>query len=125
MRYPIVIEAGSDTTAYGVVVPDLPGCFSAGDTMDEAVTNAEQAAIAWIETALDHGQEIPAPSPLEQVGEMDEYRGWALGVVAVDPAVLDNTIERVNITIPRRLLYRLDQRVTVCNLTVILFLSND
>lgn len=60
MRYPIVIEAGSDTTAYGVVVADLPGCFSAGDTMDEAVTKAEQAAIAWIETALDHGQEIPA-----------------------------------------------------------------
>lgn len=32
MRYPIVIEAGDDATAFGVVVPDLPGCFSAGDT---------------------------------------------------------------------------------------------
>lgn len=27
MRYPIAIELGSDTATYGVVVPDLPGCF--------------------------------------------------------------------------------------------------
>ena len=39
MRYPIVIERGDDTHAYGVVVPDLPGCFSAGDTLDEAYVN--------------------------------------------------------------------------------------
>jgi predicted RNase H-like HicB family nuclease len=31
MRYPAAIELGSDTTAYGVAVPDLPGCFSVGD----------------------------------------------------------------------------------------------
>lgn len=36
MRYPIVIERGDETRAFGVVVPDLPGCISAGDTMDEA-----------------------------------------------------------------------------------------
>jgi HicB_like antitoxin of bacterial toxin-antitoxin system len=27
MRYPIAIERGTETAAYGVVVPDLPGCF--------------------------------------------------------------------------------------------------
>ena len=36
------------------------------------------------------------------------YADWALGVVAVDPALLDDTIERVNITLPRRVLKRLD-----------------
>jgi predicted RNase H-like HicB family nuclease len=46
MRYPIAIEPGSETTAFGVVVPDLPGCFSAGDTLDEAFTGAEEAAAA-------------------------------------------------------------------------------
>jgi hypothetical protein len=45
-RYPIAIEIGSKTAAYGLVVPDLPGCFSAGDTVDEAVTAAEEAAAA-------------------------------------------------------------------------------
>jgi predicted RNase H-like HicB family nuclease len=32
MRYPIAIEPGHDSTAWGVVVPDLQGCFFAGDT---------------------------------------------------------------------------------------------
>lgn len=34
MRYPVAIELGNDTTAWGVVVPDLPDCFSAGDTLE-------------------------------------------------------------------------------------------
>lgn len=37
MRYPIAIEPGDDTHAWGVVVPDLPGCFSAGTTLDGAI----------------------------------------------------------------------------------------
>jgi len=37
MRYPVVIETGNDKTAFGVVVPDFPGVFSAGDTLDEAL----------------------------------------------------------------------------------------
>ncbi|MGD0434268.1 MAG: type II toxin-antitoxin system HicB family antitoxin, partial [Acetobacteraceae bacterium] len=53
MRYPIVIEPGTETTAFGVVVPDLPGCFSAGDNLDEAMTAVEEAAAAWIDAALD------------------------------------------------------------------------
>lgn len=32
-RCPILIEEGTKTEAFGVVVPDLPGCFSAGDTL--------------------------------------------------------------------------------------------
>ena len=43
MRYPIAIETGDDSHAFGVVVPDLPGCFSAGDTLDEAIDNAKEA----------------------------------------------------------------------------------
>ena len=43
MRYPIAIEIGNETTAFGVIVPDLVGCFSAGDTLDEAIDNAKEA----------------------------------------------------------------------------------
>jgi hypothetical protein len=43
MKYPIAIESGYANHAYGVVVPDLPGCFSAGDTLDEAIDNAKEA----------------------------------------------------------------------------------
>jgi predicted RNase H-like HicB family nuclease len=108
MRYPIAIEPGTATTAYGVVVPDLPGCFSAGDSLDEAVTGAEEAAAAWIDATLDAGGAIPAPSSLEALRDNPEFAGWTFGVITLDPALLDDTSERVNITLPRRVLKRLD-----------------
>lgn len=110
MRYPIAIEPGTDHTAFGVVVPDLPGCFSAGDTLDEALDNAERAATLWIDAALDAGQTIPKPSPLEVIRDDKGFAGWVVGLVTVDPAQLDDTIERVNITLPRRVLRRLDSK---------------
>jgi hypothetical protein len=42
IHYPIAIESRTDQAAYGVVVPDLPGCFSAGDTLEEAIAGAEK-----------------------------------------------------------------------------------
>lgn len=110
MRYPVVIEPGTDTEAWGVVVPDLPGCFSAGDTLDEALRAVEEAAAAWIDAALDAGEAIPEPSPVDAVRGMKQYEGWLLGVVEVDPALLDDTVDRVNITLPRRVLLRLDAK---------------
>ncbi len=108
MRYPIAIEPGTDTTAFGVIVPDLPGCFSAGDTLDEAIAGAEEAAAAWIDATLDAGRAIPPPSSLGKLRDNPEFDGWIFGVIAIDPALLDDTIERVNITLPRRVLKRLD-----------------
>ena len=108
MRYPIAIEPGSETTAFGVVVPDLPGCFSAGDTLDEAIAGAEEAAAAWIDATLDAGNAIPSPGTLEGLRANPDYAGWSYGVIAVDPALLDDRTERVNITLPRRVLERLD-----------------
>ena len=110
MRYPIAIEPGSETTAFGVVVPDLPGCFSAGDSLDEAISNAEEAAAAWIDATLDAGEAVPAPSRLAAIHDDPAYSGWTFGVITVDPALLDDTVERVNITLPRRVLKRLDAR---------------
>lgn len=108
MRYPIAIEPGTDTTAFGVIIPDLPGCFSAGDTLDEALTGAEEAAAAWIDAALDAGDAIPGPSSLDMLRVNPDYDGWTFGVISLDPALLDDTTERVNITLPRRVLKRLD-----------------
>jgi len=108
MRYPIAIEPGTETTAFGVVVPDLPGCFSAGDTLDEALSGAEEAAAAWIDAALDQGEAIPVAGSLETLRSNPDFAGWAIGVITLDPALLDDTSERVNITLPRRVLRRLD-----------------
>ncbi|MGO8801161.1 MAG: type II toxin-antitoxin system HicB family antitoxin [Roseiarcus sp.] len=60
MRYPIAIEPKGESAVFGVIVPDPPGCFSAGDTLDEAFAGAEEAAAAWI----DAGEAISAPDAL-------------------------------------------------------------
>ncbi len=109
MRYPIAIEPRTERSDYGVVIPDLPGAFSAGDTLDEAIAGAEEAGLAWIDTALDAGEAIPEPSPLEAIRARPEFAGWILSLVTIDPAALDDTVERVNITLPRRVLRRLDE----------------
>lgn len=108
IRFPIVIEPGTETIAFGVVVPDLPGCFSAGDTLDEAISNTEEAVAAWIDAALDAGEAVPLPSPLDRLRTNPEFAGWIFAVVTVDPAWLDDRTERVNITLPKRVLSRLD-----------------
>ena len=108
MRYPIAIEPGHATQAFGIVVPDLPGCFSAGDTLDEAMSGVEEAAAAWIDATLDQGGAIPAPSSLETLRERPDFAGWTLGVMTLDPSLFDDTTERINITLPRRVLKRLD-----------------
>lgn len=110
MRYPVMIEVGNDETAWGVIVPDLPGCFSAGDTLDEAMASVSEAAAAWIDAALDAGREIPRPSSVQQAIGKGEFAGWMIGFVEVDPALMDDTVERINITIPRRVLARIDAK---------------
>ena len=108
MRYPIAIEPRTNGSDYGVVIPDLPGCFSAGETLEEAIAGAEEAGLAWIDAALDGGEPVPPPSSLEAIRAKPQFDGWILSLVTIDPSALDDTVERVNITLPRRVLRRLD-----------------
>ena len=108
MRYPIVIHKDPDSD-YGVTVPDLPGCFSAGDTMDDAVDMAREAIIGHIETLLMDNQPIPDKRPLE-VHLADEYYAdgiWAL----VDVNLSELSVEKVevNITLPGPVLAMIDE----------------
>lgn len=73
------------------------------------MVHAEEAIAAWIETALDSGQDIPQPSSVDAFRKKHkQWKSWVWAVVKLDPAVLDDTLERVNISLPRRVLHRLD-----------------
>jgi predicted RNase H-like HicB family nuclease len=108
LTYPIAIEPGTRTTAWGVVVPDLPGCFSAGDTLDEALAHAREAIEAWVDAVIEDGGEVPAPSSVDLHYGNPDFAGWIWALVEIDPLRLDQAVERVNITLPRRVLSRLD-----------------
>ncbi|GKS68965.1 HicB family protein [Nitrosomonas sp. PY1] len=108
MRYPIAIETGNDNQAFGVVVPDLPGCFSAGDTLDEAIDNAKEAIELWLETMIDDGESIPAAKSISIHQSEPDFSGWIWAIVDIDLAELSDKVERINITLPSRILRRLD-----------------
>jgi predicted RNase H-like HicB family nuclease len=53
--------------AIGVWFPDLPGCVSAGDTLDEAMLNAQEALGLWAEAMQENDQTIPSPRSLTEL----------------------------------------------------------
>jgi predicted RNase H-like HicB family nuclease len=111
MKYPIAIEPGSDKKAWGVIVPDLAGCFSAADSgIDEAIERAKEAIELWIEMALDANQDIPKPSSITDLQKQGEFKGYIWAIAEIDPALLSDEIERVNISLPKRVLARLDAK---------------
>lgn len=123
VRYPIAIEPGSSRKAWGVAVPDLPGCFSAGDTLDEAISNASEAITLWISTVLDDSGEIPEPGSIDAHRRNPEFKGWIWALAEVDPAVLSDKAERVNITLPARVLKRIDEAAQQAHETRSAFLA--
>jgi len=108
MRYPIVIEPGDGSHAYGVIVPDMPGCFSAGDTLDEAIANASEAILLHIEGLLEAGQSVPAASPIEQHRNNPDYKNMLWAIASVDMAKIDERSKRINITMPERIVAMVD-----------------
>ena len=108
MNYPVVIhkDAGSD---YGVTVPDLPGCFSAGATMDEALAMAQEAIELHLEGLIEDGLTIPPPTSIEAHKSNPQYAGGTWAVVAVDESNLRIRAKRVNITLPERVLDAVDR----------------
>jgi predicted RNase H-like HicB family nuclease len=108
MRYPIVIHKDKKSD-YGVTVPDLPGCFSAGETMDEALTMAKEVVELHLEGLIEEGMGIPDPTPIERLKRNADYDGGVWAVVEVNAADLRMPAKRVNITMPQRVLDSIDR----------------
>ncbi len=111
MRYPVVIHK-DPASAYGVTVPDLPGCFSAGDTLDEALSEVVEAIECHLEGLLLDGEPIPMPGNLEEHQHHPDYADGVWAYVTVDLAQLSGKTRRVNITLPERILSLMDKYAT-------------
>jgi len=66
MYFPIAIHKDADSD-YGVTVPDLPVCFSAGSTIDEAMLMAREAIELHLDVLIEDGREVPVPSDIESL----------------------------------------------------------
>ncbi len=108
MNYSVVIHKDKGTD-YGVTIPDLPGCFSAGATMDEAIAMAREAIELHLEGMIEEGLPIPEPTSIEAHKSNPDYADGVWAVVGVDESNLRIRAKRVNITLPERVLDAVDR----------------
>ena len=107
MRFALALHT-DDGEAYSVVVPDLPGCFSAGATLDDAIEMAREAIDAHCELLAEDGEDVALRQPLAVHRANPELAGavWAVVDVSVDRYF--GPAEKINITVPARILARID-----------------
>ncbi|QQO20125.1 type II toxin-antitoxin system HicB family antitoxin [Bradyrhizobium diazoefficiens] len=66
-RYVAIIEDAGPDHAVGVWFPDLPGCISGGDDVDEALENAPEALALYAQDLIADGRQLPPPRPLDEL----------------------------------------------------------
>jgi predicted RNase H-like HicB family nuclease len=124
-RYVAVVDGAPG--AYGVVVPDLPGCTSGGATIDEALRNAVEAVTLWVVDARTDGENVPKGRPAEKLRN-DPDVAVALaegGVLAYVPLVLDAARPvKANLSLDAGLLNAIDEAAERRGLTRSAFLAS-
>ena len=124
-RYVALVDGAPG--AFGVVIPDLPGCTSAGDTVDEALANAVEALRVWIEDARADGEDIPAPRDFGAMHDDPEIAGRIRSgaALALVPVLIDSgRPAKANVSIDSGLLQAVDDAARVRGLTRSAFLAS-
>ena len=116
MRFPIVLHT-DDGIRFGVIVPDLPGCFSGGDTFDEALVSVEEAIHLHLEGLTEDGSDIPSPGKISEYLSNSDFAGGVWSFVDIDLARYDSRTKKINITLPQNLLDKIDRYVSSHGLT--------
>ena len=92
---------------FGVSFPDFPGCITAGSSIDEAKDMAHDALSLHIKGMMEDGENIPAPSKLEDIMDDPDYSdAAAILIVSISDAKPRSV--RVNITVPEDMLRKID-----------------
>lgn len=110
MKYPVVIHH-DDGSAYGVTVPDIPGCFSAGETVDEALDNTQAAIAGHLEILAEDGEVAPAATDITNHQANPDYADGIWAYVEVDITPYLGKTQKVNVTLPDFLIRKIDEAV--------------
>ena len=108
MNFPVVIHK-DPRSDYGVTVPDLPGCISAGRTIDEALAMAKEAIELHLEGLIEEGEAVGQPKSVEHHQSNRDFRGGIWAIVSIEESTLRVKAVRLNITMPERVLDAVDR----------------
>ena len=108
MLIPVAIHKDTDSR-YGVTVPDIPGCFSAGETIEEALSNTREAIAFHLEGMLEDGEAVTVSTrQIEELAQEADYAGATWALIDVDLQRLSLKQTRFNVSWPEYLLARID-----------------
>lgn len=107
MRYPVVIHK-DELSDFGVSVPDIPGCYSAGSTYNEALINATEAIECHLEGLLMDNESLPVATTIDQWVNDEAFQGGVWAFIDIDLSQISGKAKRVNITMPERILRLID-----------------
>ena len=125
MRYFALLDGKPGN--FGVVVPDLPGCTSAGKTVEAAYRNAVEAVRLWVEDALEEGEKLPFPrSAFELMKDAEVRAALADGAAFfVVPVLRDaGRATRANISLDVGTLEALDEAARAHGLSRSAFIAS-
>jgi len=117
-RYTVLIDG--EAGAYGVVVPDMPGCTAMGDTIEAALLNATEAMRDWVEAMAAQGETIPAPrSPEALRREAEVIEALAAGATLASVPLVRETGRpaKANLSIDAGILAAIDEQAARLKLT--------
>lgn len=119
MKYFYAIMEQEGDSAYGITFPDLPGCFSAADRIEDVLPNASQALELWFDD-----QDEVEPSRLDQVKVMAADAIMAGATLLAVPFITnDHKVMRVNLSLERGILAAIDKAAGERSLTRSAFLA--
>ena len=108
MELPLAIHKDPDSV-YGVTIPDVPGCYSFGDSIDEAIKNAREAVYSHFEAMVEQGDTLEVKaSRIEDLTKEEDFAGAIWALVDIDLSKIDAKPERINISLPRFVLKKID-----------------
>ena len=110
MRYIAFVHKDPDSD-YGVMIPDVPGCFSAGSTLDEAIENAVEALSGHVRMMESDGESVALPRSVDAIMADQELAGERIGaIISAVPLVRDRgSSTRINVSLDLGLLEAIDQ----------------
>lgn len=112
MIYPLFIFK-TDSGTFDGYFPDVEGCFFAGDTLEEAIRDAEIAFGQHMEVLTEQGGHVPAPrDPGDYLGD-DRLTadGGFLALVELDPSKYETKAIKFNLTMPGNLITAMDRYI--------------
>ncbi|HIE8756128.1 TPA: type II toxin-antitoxin system HicB family antitoxin [Klebsiella variicola subsp. variicola] len=110
MKFPIYLHK-TDTGGFSGFVPDIKGCYFAGDNIDETIADAFEAIDAHLEFTAEKGKSLPLATAVEEHFENDSCQGGYWAFVDIDLSKYDGKAVKLNITLPQNLLVRIDSYV--------------